>query len=164
MTEQNAQYFFSSSDEAEEAFYFAFEERDLIIMKALLAEKNVTCIHPDSFPLVGRDKVLECWQQIFNDGFDNVFKIKVLSKSVLNDIAVHVVSEEVFERHNLKNRVNHVIATNVYIHEKNGWRQMTHHGSFFREEELNLDTINSVESSSNELDELVDQAVKPSGS
>jgi len=151
MIEQNGHYYFSSSDEAEEAFYAAFEECDLDIMKAVYAEKDVTCIHPNSFPLVGRNKVLECWQQLFTGGFDNAFKIEILRKSISNDIAVHVVSEEVFEKHDLENRVNHVIATNIYIHEKNGWRLMTHHASFFREGMHPTELLNTDESDPDEL-------------
>lgn len=52
---------------ANEAFYEAFNARDISAMAGLLAaEAPVACIHPGWQPLIGRDAVLEAWRAVFS--------------------------------------------------------------------------------------------------
>ena len=51
-------FYFASAQEAESAFYSAFEMSDIQLMDAVLADHKVTCIHPGSLPVIGREKVL----------------------------------------------------------------------------------------------------------
>ena len=52
---------------ANDAFYLAFNMRDLPSMEALWAKHHpVVCIHPGWPPLFGREEVLQSWEEIFS--------------------------------------------------------------------------------------------------
>ncbi|WP_299880555.1 nuclear transport factor 2 family protein [uncultured Cocleimonas sp.] len=135
MTKQNSEYYFATADEAEAAFYSAFEMGDKDLMEALLADDNVSCIHPSSTPLVGKDDVLASWDQILPTMAESVIKIDVLNRTNINGIAVHLVSEVFAESHDIDSEFSQALSTNVYILQKNGWRLMMHHASFVSDEE-----------------------------
>ncbi len=141
MTKEKSEYYFATADEAEAAFYSAFEMGDKDLMEALLADESVSCIHPSSIPLVGRDDVLASWDQILETITESVIKIDVINRSNSKGIAVHLVSETFADSHDIDTEFSQALATNVYIHQKNGWRLMMHHASFvsdgeFSDEEL----------------------------
>jgi len=51
---------------ANDNFYLAFNRRDMIQMRELWAvDCPCVCIHPGWAPLLGRDKILESWNNIF---------------------------------------------------------------------------------------------------
>lgn len=135
MKNENSEYYFATADEAEAAFYSAFEMGDKDLMEALLADDNVSCIHPSSIPLVGRDDVLESWDQILETMTESVIKIDVINRSNSNGIAVHLVTETFADSHDIDTEFSQSLSTNVYIHQKNGWRLMMHHASYISDEE-----------------------------
>lgn len=52
---------------ANEAFYLAFNNRDMKQMEALWANEYPTvCIHPGWAPLFDRDEILQSWEAIFS--------------------------------------------------------------------------------------------------
>ena len=52
---------------ANDNFYLAFNSRDMIQMGELWAvDCPCVCIHPGWGPLLGRDEILESWDNIFN--------------------------------------------------------------------------------------------------
>ena len=60
---------FPTPDDAETAFYDAFERADLAAMMAVWAESDdIVCIHPQGPRLAGFEAVRESWAQIFAGG------------------------------------------------------------------------------------------------
>jgi len=126
-------FYFTTADEAESAFYSAFEMADIGLMNSLMADLNVSCIHPNAMPIVGRDAVLASWEKILASLAEPAFYPEVLHRSVEgNDVgntAIHLVVERIAADHKIGTETSLVLATNVYIKQKNGWRMMMHHSS-----------------------------------
>jgi len=157
MTKENSEYYFATADEAEAAFYSAFEMGDKDLLEAVLADENVSCIHPSSTPLVGRVDVLASWVQILETITDSVIKIDVINRSNSNGIAVHLVSENFSDSHDIGSDFSQASATNVYVHQKNGWRLMMHHASFISEDEYTDEEL--LEEAENLMDYEMSQTV-----
>lgn len=128
-------FYFATSEEAESAFYSAFEMGDAQLMEAVLAEQGVCCVHPGSLPLVGREAVLDSWAHILSNSMEPVIYPEVLNRSVFDEIAVHLVAERIARDHQPDSPTSLVLATNVYVRQQNGWRIMEHHASLPRERE-----------------------------
>lgn len=126
-------FYFSSADEAEAAFYSAFEMGDIQLMDSVLADEGVSCIHPQSVPIIGRREVLDSWTQILNISSESVFHIQVMNRSGSDSLAVHLVAERIASDHTLEAEVSTVYSTNVYVRQKNGWRLLMHHASLTSE-------------------------------
>ena len=120
-------FYFASAEEAEAAFYSAFEMGDVQLMDAVLAKNNVSCIHPGSLPIIGREAVMDSWSQILNNQATPVFYADVLSRSVVDDMTIHLVMERIASSHQPDADISLVLATNVYVREKQGWRLQMHH-------------------------------------
>ncbi len=122
-------FYFSSAEEAEAAFYSAFEMGDSQLMDAVLAKQNVSCIHPGSLPTIGREAVLDSWVQILSNLGEIVFYTEVIHRSMSDDMVVHLVIERIAASHQPDAEVSLVLASNVYVREQNGWRLQMHHAS-----------------------------------
>lgn len=157
MTKENSEYYFATADEAEAAFYSAFEMGDKDLLEAVLADKNVSCIHPSSTPLVGRENVLSSWMQILDSITESVISIDVLNRSNSKGIAVHLVTEKFSDSHDLGSDFTQALATNVYIQQDNGWRLMMHHASFMTEGEFTDEEL--LEEAENLMDYEMSQTV-----
>lgn len=120
---------FPSPQDAEAAFYEAFERADLSAMMAVWAEdEDIVCIHPGGPRLVGLDQIREGWRRIFANGPPLRFQIsgqQVLRGTLLS---VHSVHENVTVRTERTARPP-IIATNVYLLTDRGWRMVVHHAS-----------------------------------
>ncbi|MEH6457006.1 MAG: nuclear transport factor 2 family protein [Cocleimonas sp.] len=126
-------FYFATAEEAESAFYSAFEMADIGLMNSLMADDNVSCIHPNALPIIGRIAVLASWQKILSSLAEPAFYPEVIHSSVEGDevgnTAIHLVAERIAADHKIGTETSLVIATNVYIKQKNGWRMMMHHSS-----------------------------------
>lgn len=126
-------FYFHTSEEAESAFYSAFEMGDIDLMTALMADINVTCIHPNSMPIIGRDEVLASWKSILSNLDEPAFYPEVLHRAVegneIGNTAIHLVAERIAPDHKIDSEKTLVLATNVYIKQENGWRMILHHSS-----------------------------------
>ena len=122
-------YYFATPDEAEAAFYSAFEMGDLQLMDDVIAAQDVSCVHPGSPALIGRESVLDSWKKILSNINEPVFYTEVMSRSVVGDIAVHLVAERIAKNHQPDSPTSLLLATNVYVHQENGWRLLMHHSS-----------------------------------
>jgi len=133
MDKTTEKFYFSTADEAEAAFYSAFEMSDINLMNALMADNNVCCIHPNEMPILGREAVLASWQQILSSLDEPAFYPEVLHRSTqgnrVGDTSIHLVAERIAADHQLGAETSLVIATNTYIKQENGWRMMVHHSS-----------------------------------
>ena len=126
-------FYFATAEDVESAFYSAFEMADINLMDALFADKNVSCIHPNAMPIIGRDAVLDSWEKILATISEPAFYPEVLHRTVEGDeignTAIHLVAERIAADHQMGTETSLVIATNVYIKQENGWRMMMHHSS-----------------------------------
>lgn len=120
---------FPSSQDAEAAFYEAFERADLDAMMAVWAEdEDIVCIHPSGPRLTGYNRIREGWRQIFSSG--TRFRIHVTDTRYLRSmlLSVHTVQENILVAGEGGAR-SPVIATNVYLLTDKGWRMLVHHAS-----------------------------------
>ena len=106
---------------AHQAFYAAFNARDLDAMRAIWsAGEDVTCIHPAWNLLRGRAAVLASWQAILdNPGQPRIVSVAETTHAG-DDVAV-VVGREVVGG-------SPVTVTNVFRREDGAWRLWHHHG------------------------------------
>ena len=59
---------YATPQDAEQAFYRAFEHADLAEMMAVWAEEDIVCVHPGGGRHTGLVEVRESWRQIFAAG------------------------------------------------------------------------------------------------
>ena len=120
---------YASPQDAEQAFYRAFELADLVEMMAVWAEEeDIICIHPGGARHTGIVEVRESWRQIFSQGPRLRFALTgshVLSGRTLS---VHSVYENVSVAGSSR-PPNPVLSTNIYLLTERGWRMMVHHAS-----------------------------------
>lgn len=121
--------FFATPQDAEIAFYEAFEQKDLSAMMAVWAEdEEIVCIHAGGERLSGFDKVRAGWSLIFSSPEPMRIELsnQIYTQNTL--LAAHSVHENfVFGGEN-KTRPP-LLATNVYIRSVGGWRMLLHHAS-----------------------------------
>ena len=120
---------FPSPDDAETAFYEAFERGDVAAMMAVWAESDdVVCIHPQGPRLTGFEAVRESWVQIFAGGAQLRVRTTEARHFESQALAVHTVIELVAPSGE-QARVTSICATNVYELTEGGWRMVVHHAS-----------------------------------
>jgi uncharacterized protein (TIGR02246 family) len=118
---------FYSAEEAEAAFYRAFERRDLDAMMAVWAdEASIVCVHPGGPMLIGREAVRASWEQILGGGAMS-FVVQEVRREIRDRLAVHVVQEHI--RAGDERPGPPVLVTNVYRLTDHGWRMILHHAS-----------------------------------
>lgn len=104
---------------ANEAFYLAFQARDMTAMEDTWAHSApVTCIHPGWSMLVGRDSVLDSWRGIFEGGNAPDIECRAPQAFVYGDVANVLCFEDVGG--------GFLIASNTFVREGGRWR-MVHH-------------------------------------
>ena len=120
---------YPTPDEAERAFYDAFERGDLAAMMAVWAESDsVVCVHPNGPRLVGFEAVRDGWMQIFAGGG----RLRVEPTDVKRIDGPGLAVRALIERVTVAGRqdpVQPVFATNVYELTDGGWRMVVHHAN-----------------------------------
>lgn len=120
---------FPTPDDAETAFYEAFERADLPGMMAVwAASDDVVCIHPTGPRLQGFEAVRESWAQIFSGGAQLRVRTTEVKKFDGQNVAVRSVVE-VLTAPGQQGTPQSVLATNVYELGDNGWRMVVHHAA-----------------------------------
>lgn len=120
---------FTTPQDAEQAFYKAFERADLATMMAVWAEEeDIVCVHPGGARHTGMVEVRESWRQILAQAPGLQFQLvgnRVFSGRM---ISVHSVYEHVTVAGESR-PANPVLATNIYLLTDRGWRMLMHHAS-----------------------------------
>lgn len=120
---------FPTPDDAETAFYEAFERADLGAMMAVwAASDDVVCIHPTGPRLSGFEAVRDSWAQIFSGGAQLRARIVEVRKFEGQSVAVRSVVE-ILTAPGSQGSPQSVLATNVYELGDGGWRMTVHHAS-----------------------------------
>jgi uncharacterized protein (TIGR02246 family) len=120
---------FPTPDDAETAFYDAFERADLAAMMAVWAESDdIVCIHPTGPRLQGFEAVRESWVQIFSGG--SQLRVRTIDVRSFDGQSVAVRSVvEVLAAAGQQGPEQSVLATNVYELGDDGWRMVIHHAT-----------------------------------
>ena len=121
---------FESPQDAEDAFYDAFEEANLENMMSAWADTDdIICIQPMREQVKGREAVSQTWQELFAS--DAKVEIEIHHQHWLDaeNIAVHVVHEQLIINGDRKHKPPALIATNMYQQTEQGWRMLLHHAS-----------------------------------
>lgn len=109
---------------ANEAFYLAFEGKDIEAMEYLWSEaREPVCLHPGWPVLVGREPVMESWRGILSNPEQthvSCFGARVTQLS--EDTAIVACYEEV--------RDSVMAATNVFVVEDERLRLVCHQSGF----------------------------------
>lgn len=104
---------------ANEAFYQAFTDGDIVAMDAVWAhDAPVACIHPGWEPLSGRDRIMESWQAILGNENRPAIHSHAAKVYLYGEVAFVICYEEINNEF--------LVATNVFVRENGGWR-MVHH-------------------------------------
>jgi hypothetical protein len=85
---------FKSPDDVEAVFYEAFTRCDPDVMAGLWSDEGVVCVHPGSGAIVDYDAIIRSWANIFSNADRTEIKFTVLNRVVSDELAVHVVTEE----------------------------------------------------------------------
>jgi ketosteroid isomerase-like protein len=120
---------FATPDEAERAFYDAFEASDLNAMMNVWADRDfIECIHPMSDRTKGRPEVEASWRQIFDGGMRVRLQCSNIHRTQDALLAVHVLYEH-FSAPGEDVQHPPIIATNIYQLIEGSWRMVLHHAS-----------------------------------
>ncbi|WP_018954823.1 YybH family protein [Thioalkalivibrio sulfidiphilus] len=121
---------YATPDEAEAAYYAAFQAADLdAMMDVWLEHPDIVCMHPVGGHLLrGYPAVLEGWLHVFARELDIKLELKHVVRTVTADLAVHS-GEEHITRSGDTGVSGIIRVTNVYQRTLDGWRMVQHHAS-----------------------------------
>lgn len=120
---------FPTPEDAEAAFYEAFEHADLSAMMAVWAEtEDIVCIHPMGPRLQGLEAITESWRHVFTHG--ESVRMKITDTKCFQDelLSIHIVHEHLIVAGESLNHAP-LISTNIYQLTDKGWRMILHHSS-----------------------------------
>lgn len=118
---------FATPQEAEAAFYAAFERCDFEAMMAVWAQDEaVCCIHPGGPRLQGQAAVRASWREILGSGERLRFELLDARYTQGPRLAVHSLRERILGGGVLRGVA---LTTNIYQLEAGGWRMLMHHAS-----------------------------------
>ncbi len=117
---------FQTPQDAEDAFYDAFEGHDLEAMMATWDDADdVICVQPMGPILQGRAAIRDSWQAIFR--FEQKPDVEIHHRHWFENgsLAVHMVEEKITVTGMPANQPP-LIAANVYRRTESGWRMVCH--------------------------------------
>lgn len=118
-----------TAEQAETAFYRAFERADIQEMMAVWANsEEIVCIHPMGKAQRGRQAVEEGWLQIFSSGQRMHFEVILHQDARGESLVTRTVQENIYLHGESRPRPP-MLATNVYQLTPDGWRIILHHAS-----------------------------------
>ncbi len=142
---------FATPDEAEEAFYDAFQASDLEAMMNVWADQEfIECIHPMSDRDRGRTAVEESWRRIFDGGLKVILQLSNIHRTQDALLAIHIVYEH-FRTPEEDRQHPPVIATNIYQLIGGSWHMVLHHASPTSSDTFNDDDTLTGEQGSTRL-------------
>ncbi|HSE54522.1 MAG TPA: nuclear transport factor 2 family protein [Nocardioidaceae bacterium] len=121
-------------EEANAAFYRAFESADLDAMRALwVDDPEALCVHPGATPVRGSGAINRSWALIMANTPYIQFFLTDVRVSVLGDAASVTCTENVLTAAESADESTFngakAVATNVFLRTAEGWRLWIHHAS-----------------------------------
>jgi ketosteroid isomerase-like protein len=121
-------------EDANTAFYEAFESADLDAMQALwLDDPETLCVHPGALPVRGTSAINRSWALIMANTPYIQFFLTDVAVSVLGDTASVSCTENVLTAGESTGPDSFggakAVATNVFARTPDGWRLWIHHAS-----------------------------------
>ena len=115
---------------ANQAFYRAFEKKDLEAMEAVWSKgMGCLCIHPGRDALKGWSDIRESWDLIFQNTRYLEIDTDILTIEVSGDLAYVVLVEHVLQISNGRRLEAQSMATNGFERMAGHWYMTHHHGS-----------------------------------
>jgi ketosteroid isomerase-like protein len=119
---------YTSPQDVTQAFYQAFEARDIDAMMATWAEdEDIVCVHPGGARHVGYESVRQSFEQLFAGEQKLTFRLDGPVSIETVGLAVQSVVEHLHAGD--EGRRGAAIATNVLMRTPYGWRVVCHHAS-----------------------------------
>jgi len=119
-------------EDANTAFYHAFETADLDAMRALwLDAPDTVCVHPGALPLRGTSAIDRSWAVIMANTPYIQFFLTDVEVSVQGDVATVTCTENVLTGDDDPGVFGgaRAVATNVFLRRGDDWRLWVHHAS-----------------------------------
>lgn len=119
----------NTPEQAESAFYSAFQTADLEAMMAVWSkDENIVCIHPHGPRLTGTVDIRNSWHQIMENSPRMSMRIDSLNAVISEEIAIRFVNEHILVGSNVEPEFT-IMATNIFQRTSGGWRMILHHAS-----------------------------------
>ncbi len=115
---------------ANQAFYRAFEKKDLEAMEAVWSKgMGCLCIHPGREALKGWGEIRDSWERIFQNTRYLEIDTDILTVEVSEDLAYVVLIEQVLQISSGRRLEARSMATNGFERMGGHWYLTHHHGS-----------------------------------
>ncbi|EIJ41373.1 hypothetical protein BegalDRAFT_0454 [Beggiatoa alba B18LD] len=151
---------YATPEEAELAFYEAFETADLTEMGRVWANSDdITCIHPMGNCLRGREEVMSGWREVFSGGTRLAFELTQVQQNINHNIAIHILYENI-SLIGSNRPATSMIATNIYQLINGSWQIILHHSSLMPDEN-SLDFEDPFEDDDEDDGDFVEDAGLP---
>ncbi|MGE5170736.1 MAG: YybH family protein [Rudaea sp.] len=119
---------YTSPQDVTQAFYQAFETRDIDAMMATWAEdEDIVCVHPGGARHVGYDAVRAAFEQLFAGDTKLTFSLE--QPVMIETVGLAMQSTVERLRAGDEGPRGAAIATNVLMRTPYGWRVVCHHAS-----------------------------------
>jgi ketosteroid isomerase-like protein len=120
---------YATPEQAEQAFYDAFQRADLTAMMEVWADREfIECIHPMSARIRGYSAVEASWRSIFSSGIRMRISCSDIQRTRDSLLAIHVLHEHL-DLPGRNTPLPPIIATNIYQLVDDSWRMVLHHAS-----------------------------------
>ncbi len=130
---------------ANEAFYQAFESRDVARMDAVWAKgEHVKCVHPGWNILCGWDAVRSSWEMIFRNSGEMRFTLSDVRIEVRGALAWVVLTENILSSVEGDVSATSILATNLFERQDGRWLMIHHHGSHVLTDRFRADRSSTV--------------------
>lgn len=118
---------FTTPQDAEDAYYDAFEEGDLPKLLAVWDDTNdISCLLPMQALAQGRTAVTEAFAQLLSGGRGIALSVTHLHWIETHDVAIHLVEETAQDTAPGGPPPVPVYASNIYRKDNRGWRLIVH--------------------------------------
>ncbi|MBE9117284.1 nuclear transport factor 2 family protein [Lusitaniella coriacea LEGE 07157] len=115
---------------ANEAFYRAFEQKDLKAMSLLWSQGTGSiCIHPGRKALCGWQQIRTTWEKIFRSTESIEIDTEIINVEIGQQIAYILLLESVLQVSRGRKFKAQSMATNIFAKMAQKWYLVHHHGS-----------------------------------
>lgn len=115
---------------ANEAFYRAFEKKDIEAMSAVWSQGSGSrCIHPGWDIIRGWQEIRSSWEKIFRNTQYIEFELDIIATEVRDDIAYVILIENLLQVSGGRTVRAQSVATNIFERMASSWYLVHHHGS-----------------------------------